>query len=125
MPDLQFAVENAEALRFAASPHIVFKLKVSNTGPSRIHTIILKCQAQLDVVRRTYSKNEQQRLGDLFGDPGRWGETLRSMLWSNVNITLPSFEQTIAADLPVPCTFDFNVAATKYFYGIESGDVPV
>jgi hypothetical protein len=28
-------------------------------------------------------------------------------------------------DLSVPCTFDFNVAATKYFYGIESGDVPL
>ena len=28
-------------------------------------------------------------------------------------------------DLPVPCSFDFNVAATKYFYGLEGGEVPL
>jgi hypothetical protein len=28
-------------------------------------------------------------------------------------------------DLPVPCTFDFNVAATKYFHGLADGDVPL
>jgi len=25
----------------------------------------------------------------------------------------------------VPCTFDFNVAATKYFHGLSGGDVPL
>jgi len=24
----------------------------------------------------------------------------------------------------VPCTFDFNVAVTKYIYGLENGDLP-
>ena len=28
-------------------------------------------------------------------------------------------------DLPVPCTLDFNVAATKYFYGLTEGEVPL
>ena len=28
-------------------------------------------------------------------------------------------------DLPVPCSFDFNVAATKYFDGLAEGDVPL
>ena len=28
-------------------------------------------------------------------------------------------------DLPVPCTFDFNVAATKYFNALEEGEVPL
>ena len=28
-------------------------------------------------------------------------------------------------DVPVPCTFDFNVAATKYFHGLSDGDVPL
>lgn len=28
-------------------------------------------------------------------------------------------------DLPVPCTFDFNVAATKYFHGLGDGEVPL
>jgi hypothetical protein len=25
----------------------------------------------------------------------------------------------------VPCTFDFNIAATKFFHGVESGDIPL
>jgi hypothetical protein len=28
-------------------------------------------------------------------------------------------------ELPVPCTFDFNVAATKYFSALDDGDVPL
>ncbi len=28
-------------------------------------------------------------------------------------------------ELQVPCTFDFNVAATKYFHGITEGDIPL
>jgi hypothetical protein len=29
------------------------------------------------------------------------------------------------AALVVPCTFDLNVAATKYFYALEDGEVPL
>jgi uncharacterized protein DUF6084 len=25
----------------------------------------------------------------------------------------------------VPCTFDFNIAATKYFAGLEAGEIPL
>jgi hypothetical protein len=28
-------------------------------------------------------------------------------------------------DLPVPCTFDFNVAAAKYLAGLEDGEAPL
>jgi hypothetical protein len=124
-PDLTFTIENAEALRFAAAPHIVFKLHVTNASSRPIHSIILRSQIQLDVSRRRYNSGEQGRLHDLFGPAAQWGETLRSMLWSNTSTVVPSFETSIAVDLQVPCTFDFNVAATKYFAGIEDGDVPV
>lgn len=124
-PDLTFSIETAGALRFAATPHIVFKLSVTNDSPQAIHTIILRAQVQLDVSRRRYNADEQRRLSDLFGPPAQWGETLRSMLWTNTSIVVPSFEQTIVVDLQLPCTFDFNAAATKYFSGIEGGEVPV
>jgi hypothetical protein len=124
-PDLTFTIENAGVLRFSAAPHIVFKLSVTNNSPQTIHTIILRTQVQIEVSRRRYSADEQRRLSDLFGPPAQWGETLRSMLWTNTSIVVPSFQQSIAVDLQVPCTFDFNAAATKYFAGIEGGDVPV
>jgi hypothetical protein len=28
-------------------------------------------------------------------------------------------------DLVVPCSFDFNVAATKYFHSLEDGEIPL
>ena len=28
-------------------------------------------------------------------------------------------------ELPVPCSFDFNVAATKYFAALEDGEIPL
>jgi hypothetical protein len=38
---------------------------------------------------------------------------------------IPSFDATLIVDVPVPCTFDFNVAATKYLSAIADGDIPV
>jgi Family of unknown function (DUF6084) len=124
-PDLDFTIETAETLRFAASPHIVFKLRIANSAPRTIHTVILRCQIQLDVSRRRYTAEEQKRLTDLFGEPNRWGETLRPLLWTNTSVVVPSFDNSTVVDLPIPCTFDFNVAATKYFAGIETGEIPV
>ena len=38
---------------------------------------------------------------------------------------VPRFTGSAVAEIPVPCTFDFNVAATKYFHGLTSGDLPL
>ena len=38
---------------------------------------------------------------------------------------VPRFEGSTVVDLNVPCTFDFNVAATKYFDGLEAGELPL
>jgi hypothetical protein len=124
-PDLNFTIETAEPMRFAASPHIVFKLRVANDSRRLIHSALLKSQVQLDVSRRHYSADEQQRLTDLFGEPSRWGETVHSMLWTNVSTMIPSFDAAVTVDIHVPCTFDFNVAATKYLSAIADGDIPV
>jgi hypothetical protein len=124
-PDLHFKIEQAQALRFAASPHIVFKLRVTNRTNQKVHSVVLKCQVQLDVSRRHYTPGEQQHLTDLFGEPERWGQTLHSMLWTNTSTIVPSFEETTVVDLQIPCTFDFNVAATKYFDAIADGEIPI
>lgn len=126
MPDLNFQVEGAEAVPFAASPLLGFKLRIANANAHEpIQTIALRCQIQIEATRRHYSAEEQERLRDLFGEPERWGQTLRAMLWTHANIVVPPFTGSAVVDLPVPCTFDFNVAATKYFAGLEDGEVPL
>ena len=58
-------------------------------------------------------------------EPDRWGQTLRTLLWTHVSLNVPAFDPSTVVDLDVPCTFDFNVAATKYFHGLAHGHVPL
>lgn len=126
MPDLSFQVEGAEALSFAAAPLLIFKLRITNSEANEpIHTVALRCQIQFETTRRHYRKDEQERLLDLFGEPERWGQTLRTMLWTHASTVVTPFTGSTLVDLPVPCTFDFNVAAAKYFAGLEDGEVPL
>ena len=91
-----------------------------------IHTIALRCQIQIEVTRRRYSPGEQERLLDLFGQPDRWSQTLRNLLWTHATVVVPGFSgPNTVVDLQVPCTFDFNVAATKYFAGLTDGEIPL
>jgi hypothetical protein len=125
MPELNFQIEGAEVVPYAATPQIALKLHVSNASGEAIHSVALRCQVQIDVTRRRYTHEEQERLLDLFGEPDRWSQTLRSLLWTHVSVVVPPFEQSTLVDLIVPCTFDFNVAATKYFHGLKDGEIPL
>jgi hypothetical protein len=126
MPDLSFQIEKAEPQRFTVAPTLLFKLRITNTVANEIiHSVALRCQIQLEVSRRQYSAEDQKQLRDLFGEADRWGQTLKTMLWTHASVVAPAFNDTSVVDLPVPCTFDFNVAATKYFHGLADGDVPL
>ena len=126
MPDLSFEVENAEAVPYAVSPLLAFKLRISNRfADEPIHTIALRCQIMIDPARRRYQAEEQEGLRDLFGEPERWGQTVRPMLWTHASLVVTAFTGSDVVDLPVPCTFDFNIAATKYFAGLTDGEVPL
>ena len=126
MPDLGFKITGVEVSELAASPQLAFKLQISNPNPAdRVHTVALRCQVQIEVTRRRYTEQDKEKLRDLFGEAERWAQTLRNLLWTHVNVNVPAFQDTSISDLPVPCTFDFNVAATKYFHGLGDGDVPL
>lgn len=126
MPDLNFEVVGAEVPPFAAVPTLIFKLQVDNMNEEeRIQSVALQSQIRLAVTRRRYSPEEQARLLELFGEPHRWGDTLRSMLWTHASTTVTRFSGSTIADLPVTCTYDFEVVSTKYFDALENGDIPL
>lgn len=126
MPDLDFKIVGAEVAKFSASPQIVFKLQITNPNPAEtIHSVALRGQIQIEVTRRRYTPEDQEKLRDLFGEPDRWSQTLKNLLWTHVSVNAPPWQGTTLVDLPVPCTFDFNVGATKYFHGLGDGDVPL
>jgi len=126
MPELSFTVAGAEAVPYAATPLLNFRLRVTNADPEEtVHTLMLRCQIQIQATRRHYKGGEQAGLRDLFGEPERWSQTLRPLLWTHAQVSLPSFVGSADAILPVPCSFDFNLAATKYFYALEAGEIPL
>jgi hypothetical protein len=126
MPDLSITVASAEAVPFAATPSIAFAMNLKNADPNEVlHTVVLRCQIQIEVARRKYSGADQEKLRDLFGEPERWGQTLRNLLWTHASVVVPQFKGSAVVSMPVPCTFDFNIAATKYFNGLTDGDIPL
>lgn len=126
MPDLRITIQGAEVAQHAATPLLLFQALIGNEPHDEvIHTIALRAQIQIEVTRRKYGSDEQARLRDLFGEPDRWGQTLRNLLWTHASVVVPRFAGSVLAEIPVPCTFDFNVAATKYFCGLTHGDLPL
>jgi len=126
MPDLDYLVEGAEAVPFSVSPLLNLKVRLTNKDETeKIQSVLLRCQIQIEVARRQYSPGEQAKMFELFGEPERWGQTLRTMLWTHANAVVPPFTGSTLVDLPVPCTFDFNVATTKFFNGLAGGDIPL
>jgi hypothetical protein len=126
MPELHFQIEGAEALAHAATPLIALKLRITNLPATEaIHTLTLRCQVQIEPAKRRYLPQEQAKLLDLFGEPERWSRTVRPLLWMNTSVAVSGFTDNLLVNLEVPCTFDFNVAATKYFHALDAGEIPV
>jgi hypothetical protein len=126
MPELHFQIEGAEAVLHAAAPLLALQLRIRSTpATDEIHSILLRCQVQIEPQKRRYLPEEQEGLTELFGEPERWSRTVRPLLWMNTTLAVPGFADTCLVELQLPCTFDFNVAATKYFHALQGGEIPL
>jgi hypothetical protein len=125
MPDLDFSIEGAEVHEFAAVPSLLFKLRIENLEDEPIRSVALNTQVRIAARQRHYDTAEQARLTELFGEPSGWGNTLRSLLWTHTVLQVPRFSGSTVVDMPVTCTYDLEVVATKYFYALEGGEVPL
>ncbi|GAC1415623.1 MAG: DUF6084 family protein [Acidobacteriaceae bacterium] len=126
MPELHFEIKSAEAVPHAAVPLIALQLRITNVPATEtIHTLTLRCQVQIEPAKRRYGANERTKLLDLFGTAERWARTVKPLLWMNTSIAVPRFTGEVLVNLELPCTFDFNIAATKYLHALEAGDIPV
>ncbi len=123
MIDLSFAITRVKPLTNAVVPTLAFKLRIEATRP--VHAILLRCQLQIEPRRRKHAPGEQDRLIDLFSVPEKWGESLRPLIWTQASINVPAFEESIEVDVPVACTYDFEVTSAKYLAALESGEIPL
>lgn len=125
MPDLHFQVESAEVAPYAAAPTLQFKMHIKNLGGEAIRSVTLQTQIRIQTSQRHYTPDEQERLVDVFGETHRWAETLRPLLWAHVTVLVPPFTGSCMVEMPVPCTYDFDVVSVKYFHSLGSGEIPL
>ncbi len=124
IPELRFEVLGSRVLPFAMAPTLGLDLRVAAEGGA-VEALDLDCQIRIEAPRRPYSGAEQACLSELFGPSDSWARSLSSMLWAHTRVRVPRFTGQARVELPVPCSFDFNAAATKYFQALGSGDVPL
>ncbi len=125
MAEVVFDCVGARADKYAITPSMTMALRISETSGERIEAIALRCQIRIEPARRRYSDAEAERLKDLFGEPQRWADTLRPVQFSHVSVMVPGFTGSTEIDLPVPLTYDMEIGATRYFAGLEEGEVPL
>jgi len=123
--ELVFDCTGARADKFAVVPSMFFSLRISETSGQRVEAIALRCQIRIEPARRRYSDDEAERLNDLFGETQRWADTLKPLQFINVSIMVPGFTGSKEIDLPVPLTYDMEIGATRYFAGLDDGEVPL
>jgi Family of unknown function (DUF6084) len=113
-------------LPYAAIPTILFKLGVRNgVEGEEIDSISLRTQIRIAATQRSYEQTEQGKLRELFGEPHQWKDTLRSLLWTNTDTIVTRFAGGRVFEMPVTCTYDFDVVGTKYFAALEDGEIPL
>ena len=120
-----FEVLGVEPVANAATPTLRFALHVTEPLGREVLAIALSAQVHIDPARRVYDDETKARLVDLFGTPERWGATTHSLLWARVDTLVPGFTGATSFDLEVPCTYDLEVAASKYFYSLPDGQAPL
>jgi hypothetical protein len=123
--DLDFSVDGAEPLAYAAVPTLVFKLRIRSTDVEAVRAIALGIQVRIAAMQRAYTRAEQERLLDVFSEPARWGQTLRSLLWTTFHVHVAGFVDQTVVDVSMPCTYDFDVVASKYFDALQDGHIPL
>jgi hypothetical protein len=125
MVELSFQIVGARAEPFAAVPTLAFALRIEETSGQAIHAIALRCQIQIEPNRRSHSAQEQAKLLEMFDKPSRWGDTVKPFLWTHVPLMVTGFSGTTTVDLPMTCTYDFEVTAAKYFEALDDGEIPL
>jgi Family of unknown function (DUF6084) len=125
MAELTFDCLDVRPQQHAVAPTLLFRLHIAELTATPIHAIALRCQIRLEPQRRRYNSHETELLSYLFGEPSRWGETLKPLQFTTVSAMVPSFTGATEFELAVPCTYDLEVAAGKYFHALDEGVVPL
>ncbi|MFD0776244.1 DUF6084 family protein [Streptomonospora algeriensis] len=125
MSTLAFTCTGADPRRFAAAPTIDLHTRITDSAGGRVHTIVLQCLVRIQPRKRRHTRAEAQALRDLFGGTGEWAGTMHALTLANTSVIVPAFTGAADVDVPLPCSYDFEVAAAQYLHALGDGEVPL
>jgi hypothetical protein len=125
MSGYDFSVVDIVAEPYAAAPQLTARLRIQDTSGQTIHAIALRCQVRIEPQRRPYEEADETGLRALFGTRDRWAQTLKPFLWMQCSTMVQGFTGATEVDLPLPCTYDFEVTGSRYLHAVGEGTVPL
>ncbi len=125
MTDTSYTVLDVAAEPYSLTPLLTARIGITSSDDEPIQAIALRCQLRIEPLRRNYSDEEAAGLADLFGPRERWANTQRTFLWQHSTAMVPGFTNVTEVSLPLECTYDFEVAASKYLHALRDGTIPL
>jgi hypothetical protein len=124
-PAPEFEIVGAAHVPFAAAPTMVFEAIATEPTGVAIQSIALTAQVMIEPAQRGYDARTRAQLTELFGPPESWTPSTSGLPWARVTAAVPGFSDETRFSLEVPCTYDLEVTAAKYFYAVPDGEVPL
>jgi hypothetical protein len=97
-----FSVVDAKPKHYAASPTIVFRLRIG--CDDQVEAMVLRVQIRIEPRRHNN------------GHP---------FAWADIPVMVPAFTGETFVDVNVPCTYDFDNTAARFFNDVEAGEIPL
>jgi hypothetical protein len=120
-----FTVLDIVAEPYAAAPQLTARIRMQESTGQVVHAVALRCQVRIEAQRRGYNQHEEIGLRSIFGDRSRWVDTLKPFLWMQCSTTVQGFTGSTELELPLPCTYDFDVTASRYLHSLTDDTVPL
>ena len=127
-PELAFAVDGRRARSSTPrSPTLRFALRVERSAARAVRSVAAR---RADPDRRAPARlRRRARTTGCSSCSGRrsdWGTTLRTLLWTRTTLVVPAVRRARrVVELDVPCTYDLEVAASRYLDALRDGEVPL
>lgn len=123
MTELGFSVADIFVEPYGVTPQLTARLHITEGTGSVVHAMSLRTQIRIEPQRRAYTAAEERGVRDLFGPRERWYDTLKPFMWMQTGVLVPGFTDVTDVDLPLACTYDFDVVASKYLHALRDGAV--
>ncbi len=125
MSTFDFTIVDIFAEQYAATPQLTVRLRIAESTGLKVHAIALRCQVRIEPQKRAYDVADETGLRALFGDRDRWTDTLKPFLWMQAGAMVQGFTDITEVDLPLPCTYDFDLTGSRYLHAVGEGEIPI